>query len=212
MNHRRCYKKAFSLLELIFVIFLISLFSYIFLKPSHVDSLNTVSNRLIIYLKQTRLQAFLEDQYNHEDPLWHKKRWTLKFFRCKKSVGGLYYVIYSDKNETGHPSASESLKDPLSQKWIYSSNSCSQNQANSKYVLLTQMFDITDVNVSCNTTSALGQLSFGSDGKVYSQLSHKEGGFAEYEIKTPCFITMFHKNGTSKQIIVEAQTGYIHKN
>ena len=45
-----------------------------------------------------------------------KKKMDNKIFRCRESVGGIYYSIYSDNNKTGIPSAEDSLKDPLSQK------------------------------------------------------------------------------------------------
>lgn len=211
-NSRKCItKNAFSMLELIFVIFLLSLFSYGILNYRQINSLDVAVNRTIIYLKQTRLQAFINDKFDTQDSLWHKKRWTLKFFRCRSSVGGLYYVIYSDSNQTGHPSSNESLKDPLSNKNIYSSNSCSENPNNSKYVLLTQEYDISNVNLSCNNTTSLGQISFGSDGRVYSKLSSEDNEFYENEITEPCLITMTHKNGTSKSIVIENKTGFIYK-
>lgn len=204
-------KVGFSLIELIIVIFLLSLFSYIMLKSSKVNSLDAVTNRLIIYLKQTRLNAFLDDKYSSSDPLWHKQRWTLKFFRCRESVGGIYYVIYSDLNKTGHPSSLESLKDPLTKKDIYSSNTCIPNENNSSYVLLTQQYDITDIHLSCNATNSLGQISFGSDGRVYSKLSSQENEFYEYSINEPCIIKITHKNGDSRSLIIENDTGYIYK-
>ena len=213
IKNRVCNNKnAFSILELIFVITIISLLSYILIPTKNTDTLNIVTNKIIIYLKQTRLQAFINDKFSVDDTLWHKQRWTLKFFRCKKSIGGLYYVIYSDTNKTGHPSALESLKDPLTKKNVYSSNNCNENSNNSKYVLLTKEYDIIDVNLSCNNTTSLGQLSFGSDGRVYSKLSNKDNEFYEYEIKSPCIITMTHKNDNSKSITIENSTGFIYKN
>ena len=212
MNKKKgsAFKNAFSFFELIIVVVLIAFISYFFLKPNSPNELQQATNRLLIYLKQTRLQAFIQDFHASNDPLWHKKRWILKFFRCRASVGGLYYVIYSDTNQTGHPSAQESLKDPLTKKNIYSSNRCQESKFNSNYVLLSQKYNISDVWVSCNTTNALGQISFGANGKLYSQLSSTEEAFYNYEVKKPCQIKITHKNGTSQSIIIENETGYIH--
>ena len=205
-------KQAFSLLELIFVIFLLSLISFFALKQSPNKELDTASNRLLLYIKQTQLQSYINDKFESANTLWHKQRWTLKFFQCRKSVGGIYYSIYSDTNQTGHPSSSESLKDPLTNKNIYSSNYCAKNEYNSEYVLLTQEYHIKEVYLSCNSTSSLGQISFGSDGRVYSRLSNEENEFYEYEIKKPCILKIVHENGNSKSITIENQTGYVYKN
>ena len=72
-------------------------------------------------------------------------------------------------------------------------------------------FDIENVNISCNNTSSLGQLSFGNDGKVYSRLSNYENESEEYEIKSPCEIKLRTKNGEEGRILIENLTGYVKK-
>jgi len=202
-------KDAFTIIELILVIFLILLVStYINLKQP-INKLNLATNKLVLYLKQTRYQALIDDKYKKEDKLWHKKRWTLKFFRCSKSVGGIYYVIYSDENKKGHPSADEALVDSLSKQKIYSTNRCKENSNYSKYTLLTKQYEIVDVKISCNSTSSLGQISFGSDGKVYSKLSSIDEESNEYEIKKSCIIKLIDKNQKEKQIEINPKTSYI---
>ena len=202
-------KNSFLIIELIFIIALISIISYILIPKKIDNKLDIASQRLVLYLNQTRLQAFLDDKYSLDEKLWFKKRWTIKFFRCRKSVGGIYYSIYSDKNMSGHPGSDDSLKDPLTKKNIYSSNLCSENKYNSKYVLLTKEFDIEDIELSCNSTSSLGQLSFSSDGKVYTKLSNKPEEESLYELNAPCNLKLINKNKEYKTIKIYPNSGYI---
>ena len=201
-------KNSFSILELIIVILLMSFLYTQFLPKNRIDYLDEVTNRLSLYLSEVRYKALIDDKYDLNDNRWHKKRWTLKFFRCRDEVDGLYYSIYSDSNESGTPGVDDSLKDPLSQKNIYSSNQCKENNRNSKYVLLTKNFEIKDVKISCNETTSLGQLSFGSDGKVYAKLSSNENEASKYEITQPCSIKFVSKENKSKEIILFPSTGY----
>jgi hypothetical protein len=60
-------------------------------------------------------------------------------------------------------------------------------QKNSPFVLL-KNYDIEDVQVSCNTTTSIGQISFGVDGKVYTQLTSEN-----LELKKPCTIRFVSK-------------------
>ncbi|RXJ95196.1 hypothetical protein CRV00_05440 [Malaciobacter molluscorum] len=197
-------KKSFSVLELIFAITLLSLclLSFSF-NPTNlkIKKIDLATNRLLLYLKQTRYQALLDDKYENNNKLWHKKRWTLKFFNCRNNKG-IYYVIYSDENMTGHPNKTESLKDPLTNKYIYSSNKCEYDNTTSKYVLLTNEFDINKVNVSCKTDSSLGKISFGIDGYVYKKLSNKENESKKYRIKKECKIIIEDKEGEKRVIRV----------
>ncbi len=205
-------KKSFLLIELIFVIIIISIVSYT-LIPKPVDvKLDTITKRLTLYLNHTRYKSFIDDKYSLNEELWHKRRWTLKFFRCRESVGGIYYVIYSDKNMSGHPGKDDSLKDPLTKKYIYSSNKCEETKDNSKYVLLTKNFDIENIELSCNNTSSLGQISFGNNGKIYSKLSNNVGEESFYEIKEPCFLKLVNNKNLTRTIKIHGNTGFIEDN
>lgn len=204
-------RRSFSLLELIFMVFIISIITINLNSKVSNNKLIDATNRLVLYLKETRYQSLVDNKINSNSNLWHKKRWTLKFFRCNKNIGGLYYVIYSDKNETGHPGLNESLNDPLTSKKIYSTNKCEESTKRSKYVLLTKEFGITDIDVSCNNTTSIGQISFGQDGKVYSKLSSYEYQEDEYEITKSCKIIIKADKIGYEEIIIEGNTGYIYK-
>jgi hypothetical protein len=67
------------------------------------------------------------------------------------------------------------------------------------------------VKISCNDTTSLGQLSFGSDGKVYSKLSNYNYESNEYEIIEPCSLKFISKDGKSKEILINSDTGYTKK-
>lgn len=204
-------KKAFTLLEFIVVISLLILITTFSNLKIEENNLENLTNRLVLYLKQTRYQSLIDDKNSKNSNLWHKERWTLKFLRCRENVGGIYYVIYSDKNQTGHAGFDESLNDPLSNKKIYSSNRCEENSKNSKYVLITKIFDIDEVNISCNKTASLGQISFGNDGRVYSKLSSYDNENFEYEIENKCIISLKSYKQGSREIVIEPKTGYIYK-
>lgn len=201
-------KKAFTLLELILIILLISVSITLVFPKNNKTKIDELTNTLNIYLNELRLKALIDNKYSFNETLWYKKRWTLKFFRCRSDVGGFYFSIYSDKNSSGHPSSEDSMKDPLTNKNIYSSNFCLENSENSKYVLLTKNFDIINIEVSCNQTSSLGQISFGNDGKVYSKLSNYENEENEYEIEESCIIKLTDKNNKKREIEVMNKTGY----
>lgn len=116
--------------------------------------------------------------------------------------------MYSDTyGGTAHFKKTDTLKDPINSKYLYS-NACSEDKLNdkSKYILLTKEYDIQKVDVSCNTTSTIGQISFGYDGKIYSQL-----GTNIKEITNRCKITMYDSKDNSIDIAIEPKTGYIHK-
>jgi hypothetical protein len=204
-------KKSFTLLEIILCILLLSIISSFFIPKLNKSRIDEVTNMLVLYLKQTRYLSLVDNKYKEDDTLWFKKRWTLKFFRCRESVGGFYYSIYSDKNNSGHVSSEDSLKDPLTNKNIYSSNYCEEREENSKYVLLTKQYKIIDINVSCNKTSSLGQISFGNDGNIYTKLSNQENEESEYLLDEECIITLKDSFNEERRIKLNPISAYINK-
>jgi type II secretory pathway pseudopilin PulG len=212
-KNKKANVRAFTFLEIIFVLSILAIVyaSFGFKFDFQKTKLDTAGEKIELYLKQVRHQALLDNPFDPNDALWHKKRWTLKFFRCQKSVGGLYFVVYRDLNKSGHPRRADALIDSLSLKKVYSSNQCKPNNKDSQYVLLTQEYDIVNVEVSCNETSSLGQISFGADSKVYAKLSSAQYEHYEYEVKHPCKIELKNSKNETKTIVIEPFTGYSYK-
>ena len=206
------FKKSFSLLELIFAMVLISIATSQFIPKKNLSKLNLAANKIILYLKYTRYIAMIDNKYDINDEMWFKERWTLKFQKCSQSIGGLYYVIFSDINHKGSPNKkTECLKDPISNKYLYSNYDCEASKDESKYILLTKEFGVTNIDISCNTTSTIGQISFGNDGKIYSRLGTNPENVDKYEIKDTCYINMYDIQENKITIAIEPVTGYIHK-
>jgi len=204
-------KKSFSYIELIFILVIIAIISAQFIPKNLNNNLDQAASKIIIHLKHTKYQAMIDNRFNHNDAFWFRERWTLKFQNCSKNIGGLYYVVYSDKNHGGHINKSETLKDPLTQKWLYSNYDCDASFNESKDILLTKEYGVTKVDVSCNRTSTIGQISFGYDGKVYTKLGTKSNDAFNNELKEQCIITLYDKSNNNVSILIEPNTGYIYK-
>jgi hypothetical protein len=203
-------KKTFSLIELIFVILIIGIVISSFQIKNNVSKLNLAHEQLILHLKYLRYIAMLDNKYDDNDSLWFRKMWTIKFLNCQKKFGGYYYVIYSDKNKNGAISKSESLKDPLTNNHIYSYQ-CKEDSLfdKSKFVLLTKEYGIKDIQISCNETNTIGQLSFSNNGNVYSKLATKSNKLGKYEIEEICYISLKDGNKNEKIIKIYPKTGFI---
>jgi len=210
--NKKSYKEytlhsAFSLLELIIVIVLISIINSISIPKNKISKLDLASDKILLYLNYTRYIAHIDNKFDIEDDKWFKKRWTLKFKNCNESIGGIYYSVFSDTNYGGRINKDECLKDPITNKYLFS-NGCKEDSLNdkSKYILLTKEFGVEKVEVSCYRGTGLGYISFGYDGKVYSYI-----GDTPKEIITPCSIKLYDKYDNFSTIVIEPKTGYIYK-
>ena len=210
------FKKTFSILELIFAITLISIILTQAVFKNNFSKLQQAVDRLVLYLKYTRYIAMLDNKYDDDNTTkWQLRRWTIKFKDCtNKQKDGIYYLIYSDENINGKTSKTECLKDPLTNKYIYSYN-CNEDTVGdkSKYILLKQ-FDIIDAKLSCysqGSSKTIGKISFGYDGQIYLSSSENQDISKITQMNNPCFIELFDKYNTKSTIKIEPITGFIHK-
>ena len=90
-------KKSYFLLEIVLTISLIAFLYTLFVPKNKINNLEELTNRISLYLSYVRFKALINDKFDLDDNLWHKKRWTIKFLRCRESEDGIYYTIYNDK-------------------------------------------------------------------------------------------------------------------
>jgi Tfp pilus assembly protein FimT len=215
MKINRLSKRSFTIFEIVVVLVILSIIISLNLsnsnsvKPAH-SNIDLAIAQLKIHLNLTRKIALEDDKFDEKNPLWFRARWTLKFRNCKNK-SGIYYIVYSDKNGKGHPNKSESIKDPLTKKYLFSSYDCNPNQDESKYILLSKVYDIDRVVMSCNHTSSssLGKISFGNDGRPYYKLSTKPNQAYKYALKKRCEIKLYSQD-ESRSLYIEAETGYVY--
>jgi len=204
-------KKAFTLIEIILVIVISSIFLSLAIPKYQISNLDEAANRVILYLKHTRYLAMVDNKYNPKDGMWYKQRWTLKFRKCSSSIGGLYFLVYSDTNKNGHISKNECAKDPITSRYLYSNWDCKASSDESKYILLTKEYGVRKVDISCNSTSTIGSFSFGENGDIYSRLGIQTNEIEKYKLIQKCYLKLYDKTNKFIEIIIEPQTGYIYK-
>jgi prepilin-type N-terminal cleavage/methylation domain-containing protein len=208
-------KKSFSLFELLLVLAIISIISSILYvnnssRDYQTDKLNHITSQLILHLQYTRHLAMIDNQFNPKEEMWFRSRWRIKFLRCRNNKG-IYYTIFSDKNYKGTPNKRESIKDPLTRKWLYVSNRCEAKEDEYENILLTKKFDITSIDLSCNRSSSLGEIIFDNNGKPYYKFGYSGKDAFKYSLSEPCNLILTDKNGAISVIKIENETGFIIK-
>ena len=89
-------KKAFTMLELIFVIIVIGILSAIILPSTKRSPLQEAAIQLQSHIRYTQHLALVDDVFNAEDNIWYKKRWQLVFSNAVTPNSTVGYTIFSD--------------------------------------------------------------------------------------------------------------------
>ena len=160
-----------------------------------------------------RYIAMIDNKYNHNDNLWYRKAWNMKFLNCNKNVGGIYYVIYENTINTNHwaISKSETLRDPLTSNHIYSYQ-CKKDELydKSKFVLLSEYYGIKNIKISCNNSTSLGQILFLNNGSAYTKFNKNKNDINKYKVQNKCKLTLINDDNQKEYINIETNTGFIY--
>jgi prepilin-type N-terminal cleavage/methylation domain-containing protein len=217
-------KKAFTLLELIFVVIIIGIIMSIIVSNPKDTKLRQAAIQLISHIKYTQHLAMIDDKFSVNDPLvfekakWYKARWQIRFTNgasAGNSDGFPGYVIFCDflGTRSGHPNRKEIALDPLSQQ-VITAGVTKSVKLDSKNVYqkanLGKKYGIT--NIKLHDGCQWMRISFDHIGRplIGSLSSYKTSYNKKNLILSPCNITLRDSNSQTLTIAIEQETGYIH--
>lgn len=117
-------KKAFTMIELVFVIVVIGILAAVIIPSTRTNPLQEAAIQLLSHIRYTQHLAMVDDKFNpsrtddNGDVIWFKDRWQLTFASNTYTGGSTVeaYTIFSDTQGTavsrGNPQESEVAKNP----------------------------------------------------------------------------------------------------
>ena len=116
------FKKAFTMLEVIFVIVVAGILAAIILPNTRTDPIYEATNQLLSHIRYTQHLAMVDDKYDTNridlggSVIWYKDRWQLVFANSQFTDNEVAYTIYSDTQGRavgrGDPNESEVALNP----------------------------------------------------------------------------------------------------
>ncbi|WP_373072253.1 prepilin-type N-terminal cleavage/methylation domain-containing protein [Sulfurimonas sp.] len=108
-------KKAFTLLELVFVVVAIGILAAAIIPRINTNRLPEAAHQLVSHVRYVQHLAMSDDKYDSLDSNWYKNKWQIMFERSSETGGGYSYTIFSDftGTSTGNADAAEIAVNPL---------------------------------------------------------------------------------------------------
>jgi len=170
-------KKAFTMLELIFVIVVIGILTSVIIPRTQTNSLEQAANQVIEHIRYTQHLAMIDDKYdaNSKDKfIWYRQRWEMAFSTANSSIS---YFIFSDSQSNANPDASnkndiEVAKDPLNKNLYligteYQSFYIDSSDRINKKLNLKTTYGINYIKVSGGSSSTSKRILFDYLGRPY---------------------------------------------
>jgi len=188
-------KKAFTMLELVFVIVIIGILSAVVIPRIGSNKLQEAAIQVASHIRYTQHLAMVDDKFDVNDTTWYREKWQIQFESGPVEVG---YMIYSDLDQEGNADTGEFAIDPLSGKRI--SEGTDVANLKKKYGITQIQFDAT-----CRG-GATGELSFDFIGRPYFHLTSTSNNY-ENLLTANCDITLTSSEGNA-YVRVHPETGY----
>ncbi|MFT7005370.1 MAG: prepilin-type N-terminal cleavage/methylation domain-containing protein [Sulfurimonas sp.] len=213
-------KKAFTMLELVFVLVVAGILAAVMLPQMKSTALREAAIQVVSHIRYTQHLAIINDKYDSSDIDWYKGRWELLFGTSADTNGKIAYSIFADKdNGSGHdtkPNLNELASDPMSSdKYLsggYSGIIATDDSDSNKKMNLGESYNISSVTLNGGCSGS--RISFDHLGRplkgtfnTYTQ-SYKNSGTIGL-ISTTCNVVLISPDG-NVTIAIEPETGYTH--
>lgn len=194
---------AFTMLEVVFVIVVISILAVLALPNFNRNLLQEAAEQVSGHIRYTQHLAMNDDKFDPNDSTWWRERWQMRF---RLLTGEYGYVIFSDANQLANADNNETARDPLTGELLNGFLNFSNGN-------LTETYGINNIVVSCfqddNTQVAtnVGAIVFDNIGRPYRGVSDATTP-TQYLLTQSCNITLVNDEGNAT-ITVAPQTGYV---
>lgn len=213
-------KKAFTLLELVFVIVILGILAALALPRLDSDIRERAGTNLLSAIRFTQQMALIDDVTDPRYNNWQRAFWRLGFQGC--SDNGYFYTISSDKNREGNIDTGEEAVDPLTGKPFNGVNTAPcendlSSQTGSKSIYITKQFGISDPNGitfenNCGSNLTSKYIGFDHMGRPHRGFSGSSTPDYSSVLHNDCTLT-FKFDDTSiadLQITIEKETGHAY--
>jgi len=205
--------KAFTMLELVFVIVVLGILAALALPRMDRDLRQEAADNVLSAIRYTQHLALNDDKTDPFDGNWQKELWQIKF-STTTSTNYVFYTIGSDADHSGGNNGSfakdETAIDPSNGKYFYHLNTEPHlKNGESPNLLIGKKYGVSNVTPSGGCSGQ--QVAFDHFGRLYTGVGTMTNKYENY-ISVECNLTFSFTGGSpeSFSIIIKEETGYAY--
>ena len=209
-------KKAFTMIELIFIIVVVGILAAVAIPRIDRDNLIELVDQVTTHIRYTQQLAMMDNVYDGSDEHWYRGYWRIQFSDSADGGDGWKYSVYKDlPGYSGNlNSEREVARDPQNEQRFltsvasgFSANTDSKKM--NKKLNLKNTYDIQKIDFDKNCGGQT--IAFDSKGRPHGAPQNAKNPYDKV-LHTPCIITFTDSGGRSIQIAVQPETGFISDN
>jgi len=198
--------KAFTMLELVFVIVVIGILAALALPRIDRDLRQEAADNILSSIRYTQHLALNDDKTDPFNPYWQQELWTIRF-----QTDGSFYTISSNTNHGNNVNHDEAAIDPINGKYMYSSDSIIDDDE-SPNIFLARKYGVKTVTFTVDGADTTEHIAFDQLGRPFkSGIYSSVAPYAGY-MTADCNITIEFEDDDINDLIITItkETGYAH--
>lgn len=178
-----CYKKAFTMIELVMVIVVVGILATAIIPRVDRNTLLEATDQVASHIRYTQHLAMMDNKYIPGSKTWHQNRWKISF------NNNSYSISDGEKNAKNPQKPGKDL-----------------TPADSPELNLNDKYGITSIASTCDNNGT-NQIIFDEIGRPYSNF---EGVVGERGLlQNDCVITLNDGGSKNGIIAISKETGYV---
>ena len=230
MNDKFMKKRAFTMIELVFVIVVVGILAAVMIPKLNRNGSREAATQILTHIRYTQHLAMQDDKYvdSVNEKLWFKMRWGITFNKTslqecsidKPGANSWKYSVFFDKSLKGNPNSKDEIANDIykSGKLLtagWSGISDSDCKKINKELNIEKRFGITEIKLldGCKNKNST-TISFDEMGRPMKVVSATGGRGAKRPynrlLKKDCKINITDKRGNQTTIIIEKESGFTY--
>ena len=209
-------KKAFTMIELIFIIVVVGILAAVAIPRIDRDNLIELVDQVTTHIRYTQQLAMMDNVYDGSDEHWYRGYWRIQFSDSADGGDGWKYSVYKDlPGYSGNlNSEREVARDPQNEQRFLTSGASgfsanTDSKKMNKKLNLKNTYDIQKIDFDKNCGGQA--IAFDSKGRPHGAPQNAKNPYDKV-LHTSCIITFTDSGGRSIQIAVQPETGFIGDN
>lgn len=208
--------KAFTLLELVFVIVVLGILAALAIPRMDRDVRQEAADNILSAIRYTQHMALMDDVTDPRYNDWQQAFWTFGFEAC--SDNGAFYYIASDKDRAGDFDAGEEAVDPVNGLSLMGQNGqpcesdISGQTGASPNIFITKKFGISDGNYvwSGGCSGTANYIGFDHLGRPHRGYANSSSPDYSSILTSDCNLTLTFDSSNIPPLVItiEKQTGH----
>ncbi|AKF24394.1 hypothetical protein YH65_02525 [Sulfurovum lithotrophicum] len=210
--------KAFTLIELVFVIVVLGIMAALAIPRMERDIRQEAADNILSAIRYTKHMALLDDVTDPRNADWQKAFWRFGVRTCLAAEGDVFYYVGSDENRGGNIDNAEAAVDPLNGKRMLGAagTSCASgvNNGASPNIFISHKYGIKNTNMftGCGggDADAARYVGFDHMGRPHTGFSGSSTPDYSTVLTSNCDLTFKFDDTSIPDLVIRIEKGTGH--